>query len=405
MKKKLLLAMVLLLPFTVNAKTLYNTVKDLSSGNTYENMADNYVGVVETTEKNKTVYTFVGARDTLIRWNDYKYASDEINPEMNPDNFAVINNICFRVLRTTYTDGVKLLYYGEYKDGSCQQTEESKIVGRMADGWIDRDNSIIESIAQAGYMYGNVYTLDYDNKEESLSLMYTPINDSSLKKTIDNWYKDNLLDYTNWFEDAIYCNEKLFSTSNWRNFRHLEDNTPTLACSKNDAYTVKNEDGNKALKYPVATLSYDEVQYTISKGKDYSWIINNAYTITPYAYDGASGGYLSMYTSDSGVDILRDEANILPTVAVNENILVLSGTGKANDPYILSDKDPNAEVNNTGNGTGATEEQTSNEEVKGETVENPQTGIFNHTGLLISLFVVLTAVYVQFKIQKKKREI
>jgi len=69
---------------------------------------------------------------------------------------AVNNNLifagyCWKIVRTTDTGGLKLLYNGISTDGQCNNTGDSSQIGKKA------FNDDINSLAYTGYMYSNVY--------------------------------------------------------------------------------------------------------------------------------------------------------------------------------------------------------------------------------------------------------
>ena len=39
-------------------------------------------------------------------------------------------------------------------------------------------------------------------------------NNSTIKTYIDDWYKNNMLNYTNYLEDTVWCNDRSISELN-----------------------------------------------------------------------------------------------------------------------------------------------------------------------------------------------
>ena len=70
----------------------------------------------------------------------------------NVDNHVLFANYCWRIVRTTETGGVKLIYDGEPSNGQCNNTGSTATIGTSA------FNSDSSSPADAGYMYGTRYT-------------------------------------------------------------------------------------------------------------------------------------------------------------------------------------------------------------------------------------------------------
>ena len=97
-----------------NSKTLYNIIKKSTIGIDIENGVD----FSKTSEEDNTkgVYTFNGTENDTYPVYYYRGAVE--------DNNVVFNNMCWKVVRTTDTGGVKLIYNGEtghvYKDDNYE---------------------------------------------------------------------------------------------------------------------------------------------------------------------------------------------------------------------------------------------------------------------------------------------
>ena len=86
----------------------------------------------------------------------YYYAGNVTN------NNLVLNNYCWKMVRTTETDGVKLIYNGVYSDSTkCDNTGTSVYI----DSNYTAFNTNYNSPAYVGYMYGTVYA--YSKKSGS----------------------------------------------------------------------------------------------------------------------------------------------------------------------------------------------------------------------------------------------
>ena len=70
----------------------------------------------------------------------------------NVDNHLIFANFCWRIVRTTETGGVKLIYDGVPSNGQCNNTGDATIIGNY------QFNSKYVSPAYGGYMYGAAYT-------------------------------------------------------------------------------------------------------------------------------------------------------------------------------------------------------------------------------------------------------
>lgn len=88
------------------------------------------------------------------------------------NNNVVFGNMCWKIVRTTSTGGVKLVYEGSYLSGNCREASKGLKLT------VFNDNS--DSLAHVGYMYGDVI------KTQNLSKTATWSNvlDISQSKTI-----------------------------------------------------------------------------------------------------------------------------------------------------------------------------------------------------------------------------
>jgi hypothetical protein len=69
------------------------------------------------------------------------------------NNNLIFANFCWKIVRTTETGGVKLIYNGSPTNGTCNNTGTNSQIGTSA------FNSSSNSLAYVGYMYGTVYNI------------------------------------------------------------------------------------------------------------------------------------------------------------------------------------------------------------------------------------------------------
>ena len=147
-----------------------------NNGNKIDNVLSYSDGFV-TASTNKTVYCYlyfdkdnsVYAKviDDYEKENGVEKTTDENGKDIYyyaeniTNNNLVLNNYCWKMVRTTETDGVKLIY-----NGVC--SEDTKC-NTGADVYINQNkvafNKIGDSPAHVGYMYGTVYA--YSSKSAS----------------------------------------------------------------------------------------------------------------------------------------------------------------------------------------------------------------------------------------------
>ena len=119
-------------------------------------------------KESKELYKLIAKRyknnDTYVKLYSESDASTYANPVYYfngavEDNNVLFAGFCWKIVRTTETGGVKIVYNGVQKDGSCNNTGTDSQIGTSA---FNNDNN---SPAYVGYMYNTVYT--YSRKSMS----------------------------------------------------------------------------------------------------------------------------------------------------------------------------------------------------------------------------------------------
>ena len=120
-------------------KYLYNTI-----ANQVQTTSVSYSSINGTSDNG--VFKFSGTDDNGGSNPIYYYRGNVTN------NNVLFADLCWKIVRTTSTGGVKLIYNGEPTDGTCDNTGEDSQYGTST------FNSNFTSPADVGYMYGTRYT-------------------------------------------------------------------------------------------------------------------------------------------------------------------------------------------------------------------------------------------------------
>ena len=224
-------------------------------------------------------------------------------------------------------------------------------------------NAANDDNAYVGYMYGTPGSSTYEETHKN-------INDSSYKETIDRWYESKILNsYIDYLADSGFCNDRsvlendeLSGTGNvstrYRGYARISSNLPSLKCqNSNDLFTTLTaKTRNKALKYPIATITADEVLMAGSSGgvfdgswnyttrsSNYLYINKNYWTLTPLAgtvsYNNSYWHVNSMIVLESGAfdDIgTTGQRGIRPVINLKSDAIKY-GTGTSSDPYRVTE--------------------------------------------------------------------
>ncbi len=254
-----------------------------------------------TTTNTKTLYTAREDGTTV-----YYFAGNATDNWVKFGKNASNQDLYWRIIRTNSDGGVRLLYHG------TSTTATDAYIGTSA------FNSSYDNIAYVSYMYGNLGSVA--NARENTT-------NSTIKKIIDNWYKDNLnTNYGKYLSTtAVYCNDR--STSDNTNFgaltRLITNKTPSYDCTATeDKFTVDTNTGNGKLTYPIALMTADEISYAgglygtnastwyyynsangSSTGSTYWWLLS------PSCWLGGNAGVFYVYGSSNPGNLNNNNTN------------------------------------------------------------------------------------------------
>ena len=206
--------------------------------------------------------------------------------------------------------------------------------------------------AQGGYFDTNYFYINLNSGEDintalNKMLYADDVNkyDSTVKKSIESWYKDNLSNYTQYLEDTIYCNNR-----NIRNLHGWNANNGSvtesdylefegfglpsnLYCSNvTDRFSVSNSKAK--LKYPVGLMSLDEMNLLNNDNA-----INNSYfsgywLMSPAAFY-LSGAMQTEIQSNIGLDYVEYNNGVRPAISLASGTGYTSGDGSMEKPYVV----------------------------------------------------------------------
>lgn len=214
------------------------------------------------------------------------------------------------------------------------------------------------------YEYGSSYiyylTLsEGKNIEDAKNEMFANSNDSTMKKTLETWYKNNMTSYTEKLEDTIWCNDRtLYSGSllgksedtgkNSSLFgargRLYVEHSPTIDCpnESRDGFTVSTTSGgNGALTYPIGLLTADEIMLAGNNDSSTNYYLHTGqwyWTLSPdgtwkYSFNisvASSGGF--------GHPQVYYSWGVRPSVSLAPGTRYIDGDGTVENPFVIGDE-------------------------------------------------------------------
>ena len=296
---------------------------------------------VLTTDNTKTLYTGTENGTTV-----YYFAGNATDNWVKFGKNASNKDLYWRIIRTNADGGVRLLYHG------TSTTATDAVINTST-----AFNTTYNNPMYVGYMYGTSGSL-VNNR--------TNATNSTIKTTIDNWYKDNLnTNYGKYISTtAVYCNDRsvtngTYSTSSsfdYAAYTRLKTNkTPSYDCSvTEDKFTVDKSTGNGKLTYPIALMTADEVSFAggLYVNNAQTWYYYNSakgsstgstwwWLLSPYRWFGSSAIVFGVYGSSrpgylnySNVD---GTGGVRPSVSLKSCVKTSGGDGSASTPYTIEE--------------------------------------------------------------------
>ena len=264
------------------------------------------------------------------------------------NNNIILGENCYRIIRTTASGDVKLIYNGLSVDGQCLM-DDVNVVEKLS-----QFNSSSSQNAYVGYMYGGASSSEYKSEHDN-------IKSSVIKIYLDSWYNRELENYKDMLsDDSVYCaNRKTSSfTMNKVNFgnegfsnkvtgydmmnKYYNNGIINFDCENlNDRFSVSNLYGNAKLSNSVSLISVEELYYsgyTFDKDNTnhYLYSIYPYWTMTP-AYFNKGNAYNYVVNNNKLIqDNVSMDYAIRPVITVKGDLKVVSGDGSGMLPYLLS---------------------------------------------------------------------
>lgn len=319
----------------------FNLVEEIAKDAVVDNIASAYVvsetGIdfsqISSDTNGKGIYLLASTSDDANPIYYYRGAVDNNNVK-----FA---NFCWKIVRTTETGGVKLIYNGiPNSDGYCTNTTGgSTSIGNGSYSF----NKVKSDNAYVGYMYGTIGASTYEESHKN-------VNSSMAKTQVDTWYETNMTSYTSKLEDTIWCNDRSFYSGTgigtvdtfYSAFSRLSVNkSPSLQClNDNDKFTVRSGNGNGVLTYPVALLTADEAVYAgavmdVENTSYYLYTNFYSWLMTPaFSKDSSAHGFALRPEGFVSTNYIYNVMGLRPTVSLIPKV-VASGDGTSTSPYII----------------------------------------------------------------------
>ena len=256
------------------------------------------------------------------------------------NNIVSFAGFYWQIVRINGDGTIRLMYDGAVKNASG--------LNQFINNRKYQFNSKSNDPAYVGYMYGNPDGTTFDE-------VHTNTTSSTIKTTVDNWYKTNIADkgYSSYVSNAVgFCGDRTLSkstsgdgvqTDKRSNFGTLGRQF-TCPNKERDLYTTTDSSiGNKSLTYPVGLITYDELVFAgmdISHINQLSWVYSTEHywTMSPSSFDPVSGVAIGLYQRSAGhidINFVGASYGARPVINLKSDVKITEGIGTANDPFVV----------------------------------------------------------------------
>ena len=358
-----------------NNVNLSDRITQANSG-VYKYDADIY-GTSSDAANTDPIYFYRGILDTNTGLGTY--GSDGL-ADAYPNYVKTSNGQCWRIIRTTGSGGVKMIYNGKYSNGTCARSTTNAQTTSIT--YSSTSDAVANSIVAVGYSYNATYAKTTATSAAVVSSIFGSDSNysvnstkSNIKKYIEGTFASTISNIGSKLEgSAGYCNDRsLYSTSygpvsqsasivpydnktgvTGYNFGpevrvYTTNKEPTLSCPRStvDLYTTSgSSNGNKQLTAPIALITADELVFaghgnsagqTAFSLKSFLNSGNDFWTMSPRWRQGQHvvTYFLDSRAGNAGGEPVTYKKGVRPVISFNAYTLVTSGSGTATDPWTV----------------------------------------------------------------------
>ena len=290
-----------------------------------------------------------------------------------------INNTCSELwlntssINTYSINYIKSTDLYKYAEGFTYNNGTYTLTGDSVTNWDRSESSYKRSLNSHHYTCwnanGECTTISYVYHAEGITPYYVNITDgnniqdflnkmlnddnvnsknSAIKTYVDNWYQNNMTNYTSNLEDTIFCNNRSIEELGGFNpnggnldynlrFKESNERVNDLSCTNiTDKFCMSNTKAQ--LTYPVGLMTRSEMSLlgnnNLVKTGSYYWLASPKSCYNS-SYYNAYNYYSNMQGVFSIERTVENNYGVRPAISLKPKTRYLSGTGTKNDPYIV----------------------------------------------------------------------
>ena len=268
------------------------------------------------------------------------------------NNIVKFAGFYWQIIRINGDGTIRLLYNGTEKNASG--------VKQSIDNRTYQFNSLYNDPTYVGYMYGDKDGTTFDE-------VHNNTNNSTIKTSVDNWYKTNIADkgYSGYISNSVgFCGDRSLPAGVWGTndngdginnnknsyfgaYVRYVKNVAQFTCPEpsRDLYTTTDSSiGNKALTYPVGLITYDELVFAGMDNRhinklSWAYSTQHYWTMSPSVFYASGGAALEWRLNSAGSLIpwawVTDSRGARPVINLKSDTLITSGIGTSSDPFVV----------------------------------------------------------------------
>ena len=279
-----------------------------------------------------------------------KFSLHENNGTTSYDWFTNTRKYNFGTGYTFDTSTKKFTLTGTIKQLTWKDNHDEIVANNLYSCLNTECNVVYKIIRYQSDTRMTVQPISYNS--DSYADATTNSNNSAIKNMLDVWYKGNLLNYSIYLSDEIFCNDRkinwgtgyLISTTTYGTQGRLyEKKIPSLKCTQdNDRFMVSNTIAK--LDYPIALVTADEVAlaggvYDIENRSYYLYNGQRYWTLSPFHFTSYYSHADIWFVTSSGGLIGNNSTTSLgvrPVINLKADIKITSGDGTSISPFKIA---------------------------------------------------------------------
>ena len=278
-----------------------------------------------------------------------KFSLHENNGTTGYNGFANTQKYNFGTGYTFDESTKKFILTGTIKQLTWKDNSDEIVAGNLY-SCLETSCNVVYKVT--GYQNDTTMTVQpISYSSDSYADAVTNTTNSTMKNTLDTWYKNNLTSYASYLADETFCNDRSISSGTgylttpatfYGTYnRNANKRTPTLKCVQdNDRFKVSNEIAK--LDYPILLITADE---TAMAGGVYNTPNSNYYLYNGQYFWTLSPSYFESYNSFARVwrvdpsgslndwTYVANSNGARPVINLKADTLITKGDGTSLNPF------------------------------------------------------------------------